>query len=149
MNSFCLCKYILPNLVDVMVMSVLRKCVGVPLFPGEHCFEQEPELNHVIPLMIAICKKYFKVRLHHFSKTVTENLHKTKLRSLLSKTVTFMGQLRFCLWNLFFKYYTALKSLRIGFSLFYLYKLLFVSFLYNFLFLLLLWCITKQTCETC
>lgn len=82
----------LKNLMDVMVMSVMRKCVGVDIFPGEHGFEQEPEQNHIILLMKSICKKYFKVRLHHYSKTVSETLHKTMLRSHLSKTITFMGQ---------------------------------------------------------
>ncbi|KAG8309776.1 hypothetical protein J6590_077238 [Homalodisca vitripennis] len=56
------------KLEDRMVNSVLRKCIGVNLFPGGHCFEQDPEVNHLILVKKAICKQYFKVRLHHHCK---------------------------------------------------------------------------------
>ncbi|KAG8314522.1 hypothetical protein J6590_091151 [Homalodisca vitripennis] len=71
------------KLEDRMVNSVLRKCIGVNLFPGGHCFEQDPGVNHLILVKKAICKQYFKVRLHHHCKNVSASLHKSRIRSHL------------------------------------------------------------------
>lgn len=64
------------NLLDLLILTVKTKCIGTNLFSEEHYYDQEPENNHVILLMKAVCKKYFTVRLHHYSKNLNESLHK-------------------------------------------------------------------------
>ncbi|XP_046688695.1 uncharacterized protein LOC124374538 [Homalodisca vitripennis] len=80
------------NLTEKMTSSVMKKCIGMDLFPGDHFLDNGPEQSHYVILIKAIAKKYFKLRLHHFSKKFNESIHKTKLRNYLLKTVTFMGQ---------------------------------------------------------
>lgn len=81
------------NIDERLTQIVLRNFVGVKLFSrNNHTYEQDPENNHFVPLVKAICKRYFNVRLHYHAKNFNDNLHLNKVRHHLCKTITFLGQ---------------------------------------------------------
>lgn len=80
------------NILNSMKTAVFNKCVGLNIFNSNHFVLQEPDQNHFTMLMTAIVEKYLKVRMHHFSKIQNEKLLREKVRSHLTKTITFLGQ---------------------------------------------------------
>lgn len=82
------------NVLNITTLKVLNKCIGKDIFGNEssHFLEQDPDQNHFVFLLNAICVKYFTVRLHHFTKLYNQKIHKQKVRNHLAKTITFLGQ---------------------------------------------------------
>lgn len=59
---------------------------------NEHSFDQSPLENHRLTLIKAVLFEYFKVRLYHVGKQITEKLQLNKVRNINNKTTLFLGQ---------------------------------------------------------
>ena len=72
--------------------KVLTKWIGLSLFQSDHFLDQDPIENHFVLLVKIISKKFFTVKVHHFTELYNDTIHKQNIRSHLSKTITFIGQ---------------------------------------------------------
>ena len=82
------------NLLRQLVYNVFKMCVNRNVFHslGHHFLDQEPENNHFLWLLEAISRKYFNIRLHHYSKIVNEKIHLSRVRQKFTKLILFLGQ---------------------------------------------------------
>lgn len=81
------------NIHEKLTHRVLQDCVGMNLFHGSHhILEEDPESSHFVPLVKAVCKKYFNLRFRYHAKNFNDNVHVNKVRNKLCKTITFLGQ---------------------------------------------------------
>ena len=71
-----------------------REIFATDIFPElkEHCIDQAPFDNHISILIKGILFEYFKLRLYHTGKMVTETLQTNRVRTINSKTIHFKGQ---------------------------------------------------------
>lgn len=71
-----------------------REIAGSSIFTDlkDYCINQGPLDNHINILIKGILLEYFKIRLYHTGRVVTENLQRNKVRNINSKTTLFKGQ---------------------------------------------------------
>ena len=78
------------NLVSLTAV-VLKRFVDKPVFRliHEHMFDMDPESNHLVHLIRAICHTYLNIRFHYAGKKFTADIQKLRIRSAYNKLVLF------------------------------------------------------------
>lgn len=78
------------NLLQFLLMKILRKVTSVIFYHKDHCLEQNYLNDHRLQLIKLVLVNFLKIRLHHAGKTKSAVV--TRIRSKLTKTVLFMHQ---------------------------------------------------------
>lgn len=82
------------NFYNEAVLGVLHSFIGKKIFNclDDHMLDNAPMDNHFFHLVRSIAQKYLNIRLHAWSKSSTEDLHKQRCRQLHTKLTQFKGQ---------------------------------------------------------
>jgi hypothetical protein len=82
------------NLQSALTTWTLHNLINMNLFSdlSEHFLTCDPLTDHRNKLLVDIIHQYLLIRLHHEAKTYTNTVQGEKVRSFLTKTVTFKGQ---------------------------------------------------------
>ncbi|KAF0690621.1 Uncharacterized protein FWK35_00035182 [Aphis craccivora] len=82
----------IPNLINYLIIkatsSIDINTIFIPL--SDHILNQAPMNNHLLQLLHLIFKTYFTIRIHHYTKLISQP--KERIRSYLTKTIHFKNQ---------------------------------------------------------
>lgn len=80
------------NLLKMLVNKIMANIPSSLLNVfGDHLYDDEPVSNHGILLSELIITKYLNIRIHHEASTNNDKMQ-YRIRSLLTKTITFKNQ---------------------------------------------------------